>query len=88
MGFSSHRGHNFPFCFFDIERLVVDLQDTRRLAITNGNCLRMGRMTSSYPHGLQGWMDCINYWNNPLTEAERTWLYNSGAGRAYSEMGA
>jgi len=26
-------------------------------------------------------------WGRVLTQAERTWLWNSGAGRAYSEIG-
>lgn len=53
---------------------------------TAGDCLRLGRMTSSYPHGLEGWMDCIGIYNEGLTVADRTWLFNAGAGRAFSEL--
>lgn len=53
---------------------------------TNGNTLRFGHMTSSYPHNLQGWLTRINYWNAPLSDLERAWLYNSMTGRTYAEL--
>lgn len=36
---------------------------------------------------MDGLMDSVALWKRTLTAAERTWLYNSGNGRAYSELG-
>lgn len=51
---------------------------------TNGNTLRFGHMTSSYPHNFDGWLDSVQYFTSPLTADERTWLYNDGLGRNYA----
>jgi hypothetical protein len=48
--------------------------------------LRFGHMASSYPHDLVGWLDCIHYYNEPLSASERAWEYNGGAGRAYGDF--
>jgi hypothetical protein len=34
-----------------------------------------------------GRLDQVGFWKRVLTAAERAWLYNSGNGRAYSELG-
>lgn len=36
---------------------------------------------------MDGILDEMAIWKRKLTPAERTWLYNSGSGRAYSEIG-
>ena len=36
---------------------------------------------------MEGAMDETGYWKRLLTSTERTWLYNSGSGRAYSDLG-
>jgi hypothetical protein len=36
---------------------------------------------------LDGSLDQVGFWTRKLTNAEVAWLYNSGNGRAYSELG-
>jgi hypothetical protein len=46
--------------------------------------LEMGRdMDGSYYHGR---LAQVRIWTKLLTDAEQTWLYNSGAGRTYAEI--
>ena len=44
---------------------------------------QLGRSGSSYYSGRE---DSVAIWKRVLTEAERTWLYNSGNGRQYSDI--
>jgi len=37
---------------------------------------------------LDGRLDSVGIWKRTLTTAEKTWLYNGGAGRQYSEIGS
>ena len=43
----------------------------------------IGRVASSY---FDGEIDLVAYWDRMLTSDERTWLYNSGSGRQYSDL--
>jgi len=47
--------------------------------------LRLGTRASANGRFLNGALDEVAIWNRVLTSAEKTWLYNSGSGRAYSE---
>jgi hypothetical protein len=39
---------------------------------------------NSFP--MEGWIDEVGFWKKVLTASERTWLYNSGAGRSYANI--
>ena len=78
-----------------MEILVDDVQDsidadaTEALADT-AYPLRMG-MRGNQIHAevdLDGELDEVGLWTAWLTDAEGTWLYNNGDGRAYSELDA
>jgi len=45
--------------------------------------LWIGRAAGNY---LNGEIDLVAYWSRMLTSDERTWLYNSGSGRQYSDL--
>lgn len=51
-----------------------------------GDVLRFGRLTETYVHAFDGRYDCVGYFTDVLTQDEVTWLYNSGAGRAYADF--
>lgn len=51
-----------------------------------GNATFLGRREGSTNHH-DGRLDSWGVWKRALTPAERTWLYNSGKGRPYSELG-
>lgn len=52
---------------------------------TSGNFhLGFNTGTSNY---WSGRLDSIGFWKRTLTTAEKTWLYNSGSGRLYTDIG-
>lgn len=68
-----------------VENAAPNLGTLTHAFRTEGNRLWWGLMTTTFPHNLDGWIDCINYFNEPLTQAERDWVYNGGAGRIYED---
>ena len=43
--------------------------------------------TGVFAELMDGRVDEVGFWKRTLTTAEKTWLYNSGSGRAYIEVG-
>lgn len=61
---------------------------SQALAITpanSSNPLQIGRVLPFYSNGRHAF---VGLWSRILTAAERTWLYNSGAGRNYAAVAA
>lgn len=48
--------------------------------------LEIGRRGATSTTVLQGQIDSVGFFNRVLTAAEITWLYNSGNGRAFSDL--
>lgn len=46
----------------------------------------LGILNAGESQGFDGLMDEVGLWNRLLTADEKTWLYNGGDGRAYSEL--
>lgn len=51
--------------------------------LASGSVLYFGRSDGTYYDGRQ---DSVAIWRRVLSSAERTWLYNSGSGRNYSDI--
>ena len=87
----------FVFCYHDstnnlggisVNDGTIDTTPTTGVPFDAADAFTLGSIfdgTSSYVDGL---MDEVAFYKRLLTPAEKTWLYNSGAGRAYSEVTA
>lgn len=52
--------------------------------VPNSDPLRLSKRGDGFP--FSGCEDSIGFWKRVLTPTERTWLYNAGAGRSYSDL--
>lgn len=48
--------------------------------------LNIGKGSSNTSNSMDGWLDKFRLWGRTLSASERTYLYNSGNGRVYSEF--
>ena len=62
---------------------TVDSKGNSTGSFDDGGTFYLGRYDSFYFGGL---LDEVGIWKKALTSAERTWLYNSGAGRSYADI--
>jgi hypothetical protein len=56
--------------------------------LANVGTLFLGEATDnpSPTNPFSGLIDEVGFWKRVLTDAERTWLYNAGAGRSYADI--
>lgn len=82
----------FVVAWFDNAANTINLQINNGTVLTtssvtaepvsNSSPLRVGT-SGSVAHFFDGIMDAVSFWKRVLTAEERTYLYNSGNGRAY-----
>jgi surface protein len=78
----------------DVEVYVDGTLDTSAsgasatVSIDTGTGSQRIGLRSNATNGFNGQIDEFRNWNRVLTSAEITWLYNSGSGRAYSDVSA
>lgn len=67
---------------------TIDTNTYTGTANTKTGNVSIGRMSSagSVTYALDGAVDEVAFFNRTLTSEEVTWLYNSGAGRAYGDL--
>lgn len=86
----------FVVAWFDVSTgkasiSVNDVSDTSALTVGSvfagtSNFIIGAQGNNIASSALGGVADHVGYWNRLLTSTERTYLYNSGAGRAYSDF--
>lgn len=64
----------------------VDISGFTGLDIQSILPLYVGREAHASINSVTGYYDEVAVWNRLLTDAERAWLFNGGAGRAYNEL--
>lgn len=70
-----------------IETDTQDISSKSAEDVVTVQNLEFGRAASTLTLKLNGQEDEVAMWNRVLTSGEKTWLYNSNSGRAYSEIG-
>jgi len=69
-------------------KTVLPLGTQLNMFRTTGMAISIGRRTSTAGQELfmDGWVDQVFWFWDILTDAEKTWMYNGGNSRAYSEL--
>jgi len=66
---------------------TVDSATVSRIPQVGTATFRVGAQQNTAAVFWNGRIDSLGFWKRTLTAAERTWLYNSGNGRVYADIG-